>query len=508
MRGLFRNQFVVAALVLAVVAALYAAAGLSHHPVAVAQTSPPGQAGRAAVSSASRACPSPGSPGATSGGVAIASAPAGAGTGDAVLNRLSPTGSAAPGPAAGSVSEPGKLSATGLPVAQALPKTTGSAQGAAGGSVPTTPGRGGVMISASGALSQGLEVEQTDSSGLVTARCEEPGTDFWFVGPGQQSTADIQLSLMNVDGQQADAQVTALTDNGPLLGGTDTGIAVPAHGLVVQSLAKLLHRTRFVALHVTASLGRIVAAVRETTSAARPGAWLPVTQAPAKRSVLPGLPATGGTRQLYVAVPGAANAQVKITAVTPKGSYQPTGGGGLNLPGGSAVGIPLPSLHGIPAAIEVSANVPVAASMMVPGGAAGAPGAFTAATGPIHERGVIADLPRSAGGTAEIVLSATGGAASVRIQEATSAAAFGSIPGRVVQIAAGHTVVVRLRPPPGAARTAAFATMISPLAGSGPVYAGTVISSGGSVRSILPVASSLTWVPLPAVTGTLTAVLP
>jgi hypothetical protein len=106
------------------------------------------------------------------------------------------------------------------------------------------------------------------------------------------------------------------------------------------------------------------------------------------------------------------------------------------------------------------------------------------------------------------VLSATGGAASVRIQEATSAAAFGSIPGRVVQIAAGHTVVVRLRPPPGAARTAAFATMISPLAGSGPVYAGTVISSGGSVRSILPVASSLTWVPLPAVTGTLTAVLP
>jgi hypothetical protein len=228
------------------------------------------------------------------------------------------------------------------------------------------------MISASGALSQGLEVEQTDSSGLVTARCEEPGTDFWFVGPGQQSTADIQLSLMNVDGQQADAQVTALTDNGPLLGGTDTGIAVPAHGLVVQSLAKLLHRTRFVALHVTASLGRIVAAVRETTSAALPGAWLPVTQAPAKRSVLPGLPATGGTRQLYVAVPGAANAQVKITAVTPKGSYQPTGGGGLNLPGGSAVGIPLPSLHGIPAAIEVSANVPVAASMMVPGGAAGA----------------------------------------------------------------------------------------------------------------------------------------
>ncbi len=50
--------------------------------------------------------------------------------------------------------------------------------------------------------------------------------------------------------------------------------------------------------------------------------------------------------------------------------------------------------------------------------------------------------------------------------------------------------------------------VLTPLAGSGPVYAGSVISTGGTVQSILPVASSLTWIPLPAVRSTLTAVLP
>ena len=50
--------------------------------------------------------------------------------------------------------------------------------------------------------------------------------------------------------------------------------------------------------------------------------------------------------------------------------------------------------------------------------------------------------------------------------------------------------------------------MITPLAGSGPVYAGRVVTQGGAVRSILPVTSSLTWVPLPAVRNSVTTALP
>ena len=475
--------------------------------MAVAQTAQLTSPRRAAVSSAIRVCPGPGFAGA-GGGVAIATAPASAAAGHAVLSRLSATGSTAAGATVSSVNEPGKLVTTAASEGPATPRTQGSGQSTDGGAVTTAPGRGGIMISATGSMAQGLEAEQTGPTGLVTARCAEPGTDFWFVGPGQQSESDIELALMDADDQQADAQVTALTDSGPLLTSTDTGVVVPAHAMVTQPLSQLLERSRFVALHVSASLGRVIAAVRETSNGSQPGGWLPVTEAPAKRFVLPGLPGTAGARELYIVVPGASNAQVRLTAVTPRGIYQPTGGSGLDLPGGSAVGVPLPSLGGIPAAIEVSSSVPVTAVVTVPGGAAGSPGAFTAAAPPVREQGVMADLPGSAGGTAELVLSATAGAASVRIAEATSAAALGSFPSRVVQVPAGHTVVTALRPPPGSAAAAAFAAVITPLTGSGPVYAGSVISSASTVQSILPVASSLTWVPLPTVHSTLTAVLP
>jgi hypothetical protein len=47
--------------------------------------------------------------------------------------------------------------------------------------------------------------------------------------------------------------------------------------------------------------------------------------------------------------------------------------------------------------------------------------------------------------------------------------------------------------------------MITPLAGSGPLYAGRVITSSGTagkVQALLPVASALTQVPLPHVQNT------
>ena len=223
------------------------------------------------------------------------------------------------------------------------------------------------MIQATGAMARGLEVEQTGPDAVATAQCGGPGTDFWFVGPGQHAVAGIELYLMNTDNQPATAEVDVYTDSGPLLGSTDTGIAVPAHGIIVQSLAKLVRNSRVLALHISTSVGRVVAAVRESPSRAKPGAWLPAAQPPSTSLVLPGLPGSPGTRQLYVIVPGAANAQVKLTAVTPKGSYQPTGGTGIDLPGGSAVSVALPSLGGQPAAVRLTSNVPVTATMSVPG---------------------------------------------------------------------------------------------------------------------------------------------
>ena len=88
------------------------------------------------------------------------------------------------------------------------------------------------------------------------------------------------------------------------------------------------------------------------------------------------------------------------------------------------------------------------------------------------------------------MLSAPRGAARVRITE------DGTAP-RVIAILAKHTAVVRLRRPAGPAGRSPFAVVITPLAGSGPVYAGRVLAHGGTVESIFPVLSTLTAVPLP-----------
>ena len=79
--------------------------------------------------------------------------------------------------------------------------------------------------------------------------------------------------------------------------------------------------------------------------------------------------------------------------------------------------------------------------------------------------------------------------------------------GTVLQIKARTTVVLRVKAPSGH-RTSQVMIVVTPLAGSGPVYAGRVISSGAVVQSIAAVPSSLTWVPIPVVHSSLSAIVP
>jgi hypothetical protein len=414
------------------------------------------------------------------------------------------TDGTAAGGAIRTVSRSGLLTVAKVTESPAMKGSQKLQAGAAG--VPTSMVRGGVLVQATGSMAQGLEVEQTGPSGLVTAPCTRPGTDFWFVGPGVTPAGNVELYLLNPAGQAADAQVTALTDAGPVLGSPDTGIVVPPHTELVQSLTSYLKNSRVIALHVSVTIGQLVVNVREGKHVGQAGVWLPPAQQPSTEVVIPGMPASVGSRELYVAVPGSANAQIKVTAVTSKGSYQPTGGSGIDLPSNSAAQVQLPSLAGVAGAVEVSANVPITASMLVSGGPASAPGAIAESSGPVQEQGVIADCPHGPG-TAELVLSAIGKAASVRIVTGTPSLIVAGQAGQVVTIPAGHTVVEALHPPKGS-RDKAFSVVITPLAGSGQVYAGRVIRARGSVQSIMAVPSSLTWVPLVPATNSLLTVLP
>jgi len=426
-----------------------------------------------------------------------------------VITRLVPGGSPSPGPVAGTESHPGVLQVSAVKTARPLTKSERAGQRGSSPSVTTQSGQGGIAVSAAGAMAQGLEVEQTGPGGLVTAQCGAPGTSFWFVGPGEATGGRIELYLMNPGSQPADAAVSALTDitkGPPLLGNADNGITVPPHSMVVQSLGRLLRGSKVIALNITTSVGQVVAAVRESRSATDEGGWLPPTGTPARHLVIPGMPSAAGSRHLYIAVPGSASAAVKITAVTAKGSYQPTGGTGINLFESSAVSISVPSLDGVSGAIAISASVPVAATLEVPGGPPGTPGALAVSGGPVIEQGVLADNPARSAGSTDLVLSAPQKAASVRITTATSSVSASGHQSRVVQIKARSSVILREGPPRGA-KTGEFALVVTPLRGSGPVYAGRIITSGQSVQSILPVPASPTSISFPAVQESLSAIL-
>jgi Family of unknown function (DUF5719) len=491
-----------AALVVLVLGGVYAGAEAAHPATAVGSRS--ARPTSAPITSAVRVCAAPGSAGVTAASVGLAAVPGKGSAGSAVLTRLTPTGSTSTGPVLARLSRPGVLQVTPVKVAAALPKSLQGGQPGSSAGVTTQAGRGGVMVSATGAMAQGLEVEQTGPGGLVTAQCGSPGTSFWFAGPGQDSAADIELYLTNTGSQPADAEVSFLTDvtrGAPLLGNSDNGITIPPHAMVFQSLGKLLHSSKYIALNVSTSIGQVVASVRESSSASDDGAWLPATATPASTLIIPGMPASNGPRQLYIAVPGSAAAQVKVTAVTAKGSYQPTGGTGLDLLGDSINEIPISSLGGVAGALKISSTVPVAATMLLPGGPAGTPGVLAAAAGPVQEQGVIADNPAKGSGTAQLIISAPDGAATVRIAELTGSLTSSSQAGRTVRIKAHSSVVVPVAPPSGS--KSPFALVVTPLAGSGPVYAARLVTTGGVVRSILPVPSSPTSVLMAPVVNSL-----
>jgi hypothetical protein len=262
-----------------------------------------------------------------------------------------------------------------------------------------------------------------------------------------------------------------------------------------------------VAIEVHTTIGRVVADVSETPAHGGAASWLPSTAAPSTRLVIPGVAPSGSAAGLFLAVPGTASAKVNVVAITPQGLYRPFGSQSVELPGQSASYTAL-SPGGTAAALEITANVPVAAGVVVPGSGAGT---FTAAAAPISEQAVVAGNTSSSGLAASVMLSAPAGPARVRLTEIAQAdRGSGSVTGsQVVSVKAGHTLVAPVTAPHGARHGSAFALVIAPLAGSGPVYAARVETQGqNTVVSIIPAASALTTISLPPVRDSYDAVSP
>jgi hypothetical protein len=276
--------------------------------------------------------------------------------------------------------------------------------------------------------------------------------------------------------------------------------------MVVQTLDKLVHAAKAIAFHVTTSTGRVVAALRVTNSVTREGTWMPPTEVPSTTQVLTGLPASPGSRELYLTVPGGTAAQVKVTVVTQRGTYQPTGGS-ENLLGHQTTGLSIPSVGNLTGSVEVKANVPVAAVLEMPGGPSGAPGSFIVGGEPIVGQGVVAANTSGKIGTTDLVLSAPGAAASVSVALAAPGEALTGLNGQIVKIKAKSAVQVKLALPKHAAKVPLIAIVVTPLSGSGPVYGGRLAVIRGSIQTVIPVISSPSRIELGQVRESLLTVL-
>jgi len=520
------------AAVLVALGAIGGVAQLGHpataqRPATLGPASSPAATRQVPVTSAARACPpAPGggaapvallAGGSSAGGSSTAgSSTAGHGpTNQVELTALPPVG--LPVRAAGPVraQSPGALALLTLPAAKAAGKQAAGQQAAgqqATGQQATQPVQGW-SVAGGGAMAQGLEAELTQDSGLASVRCAEPGSDLWFLGPGQQNGgSQVQLDLMNVDSTAASVDVSVINDGGQVAAGNDNGITVPPHQTVTQSLSSVAHGSGVLAIEVHTSIGRVAADVSAESHGVT--SWLPGTAAPSTRLVIPGVPPSGSTAGLFLADPGPSTAKVTVTAITPQGHISPFGSQSVDLPGQSASYVALSPLGGTTAALQITSTVPVTGAVVVPGSSG--PGVLTAATAPISEQAIVAGNTSGAGMAASVLLSAPGAAAQVRLTEIAPASRAGAngtsssvTASQVVSVKAGHTLAAPVKAPNGAKHDSAFALVITPLPGSGPLYAARVETQDRSnVVSIIPAASALSTISLPPVRDSYDAISP
>jgi hypothetical protein len=478
----------------------------------------------AAVGSVTRSCPPPAA-GTAAGRITMIALPPQAAS--ARATAATPAGDATfRAVVAAPAASGGTTSSTAAPTGAASPKGTATPPGQpstpAGAGTKTTepsvtapgvvetlsvPAGTGAAVAATGRMAEGFEAEQSDASGTGLVSCSHPGSDMWFAGTGKTDGAtQTWLYLMNTGKVAASVDVTILTDTGQQ-NGLNNAITVAPGQFVTENVTPFMSGSQALALHVQTIAGQIAASVWQAGAAG--GAWLPQAAAPATTLVIPGLTVASSAAKLFVVVPGSTDARVKVVAYTPAGAVPQFPAAPVDASAGAATPVALNSLGAAAAGLKLTSNVPIVAGVLVPGTGMGA---FTTAVPPVTEQGVVAGNPAARGVTVGLLLTAPSAAARATISvispDGTAATPQG---GDSVTVAAGHTLAVAVPRPAGGREP--FAIVVTPEAGSGPLYAVRVVTSGtgglsAPVASLLAVPSALASIELPPAENSYSAVMP
>lgn len=350
----------------------------------------------------------------------------------------------------------------------------------------------------------GLVVEQTTRAttgsrrGLASVTCAAPTTSAWFVGAATTLGSYAELVLVNSGDVPALVDVRTWSAGGP---GDARGFPVPSRTRAVVPLDQLAPDQDLLALHVRSTRGQVSPALRVVRSDGRTPLgtdWVPAAQPPAREAVVPGLPDGRGTRTALLTNPGPQDATAALVLATADGEVplEP-----VSVPAGTSVAVDLSEpLADAPAGLRVSADVPLLAGAAVVDGQDGPVRevAFSAATPPLEQTTLLADVRLSA--PAEVTLLLTAGEQDA-VVDVVPVRAPGALPGpQRVEVPAGTTVATRLSRflPPGS--EGSLSVEVRPVTGQ--VHAARYSRErgvDGPLTTLLPVVPPVLTVPRPVV---------
>ncbi|MFF1823744.1 DUF5719 family protein [Kribbella sp. NPDC058245] len=222
---------------------------------------------------------------------------------------------------------------------------------------------------AAGAVGTSTTVSTTGvNSGMASAPCQLPGSDFWYVGASTAAGRRDVLTLTNLDSVNAAVNVTIYSNKGQLDLPNARGLVIPARSTYELFLDQVARSQKDLALHVVSTGGRVAPALRDYASKAdkTPAGvdWIGPTAAPATKVYVPGAAPGAGQRTLVLVNPTDLQATISLTVNGPNGPFKPAGLETVRLPAGAVSTIKLEDvLHGDASGISLVSDQPVAASL-------------------------------------------------------------------------------------------------------------------------------------------------
>ena len=241
------------------------------------------------------------------------------------------------------------------------------------GETVSAPADDPVLVRAAGSLAPGVVSEANvtaagdRTSGLAGQPCLQPGREWWFAAGSGAVGRRATLMLANPSEATAVVDVEIWTESGPLLAAGTSDVGIEAGGTRILSLDALALGNDRTAVHVTALVGRVSAAVllREIDGADPIGlSFVTPSQPPALRAYVPGLPAFGD-RRLRLLNPGEEDAIVSLRALSGQGPFTPVGLEAIDVPAGQVVDVDLEPAGEEAFALEIDSTTPVVSAVQV-----------------------------------------------------------------------------------------------------------------------------------------------